>query len=269
MIVIADALALVLSGTSNADLPLIGWDNQVTVSNIAATYEDTDYPALNLANPSTVQLWKSTSTATQYLTVTLGAAQEIGFVGIARHNFGTVGATLTVQADPGTASWEDIAGPQIPGDDAPLMFALDPDNWTGVRLKIENATANPQAAVLSIGAALRMPRGLQPGITPFPLGISREFVNGMAQNGDYLGDIQTRARRSMVASFKAIDADWYRTDMLDFVDAARTPFFFAWRPSSYPLECGYAWCTEDPQPVYSTMGSETIDISLKMEGLAL
>ena len=236
---------------------------------VAATYAATGYPESNLANPSTVQKWKSTGTGTQYLTVTLGAAETINFIGLARHNFGSVGATLTVEADPGTGSWAGIAGPQIPGDDSPLMFCVDDTLATGVRLKIENATDIPECAVLSVGTALRMIKGLQPGHTPLALARTREMVNGAAQNGDYLGDIEIRSRRQGSVTFKALDADWYRTSVADFVEAARTPFFFAWLPASYPLECGYAWCTSDPMPVFGYFRADLCDLTLEMEGLAL
>lgn len=269
MIVIADALALTLIGTTEADYPVIGWDNLVTSSNVAATAEDADYPARNLANPATNQLWKGTGTGTQYLTVTMGAGVPVSFVGIARHNFGTIGATITIQYDPGTGSWATLAGPQIPGDDRPLLFISDETVATGVRVKIENATAIPQAAVLSVGLALRMQRGVQPGVMPFPHGRSREYVNGAAQNGDYLGDIQIRERLNGSMPFKALDADWYRQNVQDFVDVARTPFFVAWMPASYPTECAYAWCTEDPQPGFAYGVPDYLDLTLKMEGLAL
>lgn len=269
MIVIADALAVALIGTTDADLPVFGWDNLVTSGNIAATYENTSYPAVNLANSSTVQLWKSTNTGTQYLTATLGSVQAVNFVGVARHNFADIGAQLTIEGDPGTGSWQTLAGPQIVGDNRPLMFVLADGNWTGVRLKIESATAYPQAAVFSVGQALRMMRGVQPGVMPFPHGRSREYVNGAAQNGDYLGDIQIRERLNGSMLFKALDADWYRTNVQDFIDVARTPFFVAWMPASYPTECAYAWCTEDPQPGFTYGVPDYLDLTLKMEGLAL
>jgi len=43
----------------------------------ASETEATGYPESNLANPSTVQLWKSSTMVTQYLTVTLGSSAPI------------------------------------------------------------------------------------------------------------------------------------------------------------------------------------------------
>jgi hypothetical protein len=38
--------------------------------------------------------------------------------------------------------------------------------------------------------------------------------------------------------------------MLPFTTSGKgTPFFFAWRPASYPRETGYVWLTGDPVPV--------------------
>ena len=269
-IVISDALALTLESATDADYPVICWDNLITSSNVAASEtEATGYPESNLANPSTVQLWKSSTTVTQYLTVTLGAAQTLSYLGAARPNFAAAGATLTVQIDPGTGIWEDVAGPQIPGDDSPLLFVFEETTATGIRLKIENATIAPQAAVLSVGQALRMQRGVQPGGAPFPHGRTRETVNGAAQNGDYLGDITIREHLTAKAMFKALGADWYRNNLMDFAEVAREPFFFAWRPDSYPNECAYCWCVSDPIPEFAYMSGDWVDLTLDMEGLTL
>ncbi len=269
-VVISDALALTLEGATDADYPVLCWDNLITSSNVAASATAaTGYPESNLANPSTNQLWKSSSTATQYLTVTLGAAETLSFLGIARHNFGDAGVALTVQIDRGTGVWAAVVGPQIPGDNSPLLFVFDETTATGIRLKIENATVAPQAAVLSVGQALRMTRGVQPGGAPFPYGRTRETVNGQSQNGDYLGDIAIRSHLANKTLFKAIGADWFRNNLTDFAAVARAPFFFAWRPESYPNECAYCWCASDPIPEFAYMSGDYVDLTLDMEGLTL
>ena len=60
---------------------------------------------------------------------------------------------------------------------------------------------------------------------------------------------------------------WYRTNMVPFVEAGReTPFFFAWRPSSYPLEVGYAWLLNDPQ-MSNQLPNGMVQVELAMGGI--
>src|SRR5882672_3059015 len=79
-----------------ADNPVIGYDNVVSASTITATYEDVSYPITNIANPATHLVWKPTSLATQYITVPIPADHTVQFMGIARHNFGTLQTSLKV-----------------------------------------------------------------------------------------------------------------------------------------------------------------------------
>src|SRR5690606_20831318 len=100
--------------------------------------ELTDFPASNLANPSTTPLqgWRSDSTADQYVTATVSPQVEVDYVGIARHNLGSTQTVVTVEAilaDEG-ADWEVVVEPTTLGDDAPAVFRFAPDFYVGVRL---------------------------------------------------------------------------------------------------------------------------------------
>ncbi|HEY0220024.1 MAG TPA: hypothetical protein VGC26_09720, partial [Afipia sp.] len=61
---------------------------------------------------------------------------------------------------------------------------------------------------------------------------------------------------------------WYRANMDPFLAAAKeTPFFFAWRPNTYPREVGFCWLTDDPMPVPVDTGN-LIGFSLNLSGVA-
>jgi hypothetical protein len=52
-----------------------------------------------------------------------------------------------------------------------------------------------------------------------------------------------------------------------FIIAAKEiPFFFAWRPGSYPTEAGYVWLTDDPEPA-NQLANGMMQISLNVEGV--
>jgi hypothetical protein len=271
MIVFSPALVLTAQQQIDENRPIICYENHVSVSNLVADQEDADYPATNLANPLTTSLWKSGSTSDQYLTVTLSGADEVDYVGIARHNFGSGAVIVSVEAitdEPG-AVWEEVIDEQDLGDDRPALFVFEADHYVGVRLKLQPDAVEPQAAVMYLGRSLRMPKGLQPGHVPMPYARTRETLNGSSMNGEFTGSIVISQRLASSAIFKAIDGAWYRESMQPFVEVCRDPFFFAWRPVAFPSEVAYAWALSDPQPVQNYFRSDLVDISLDLGGLAL
>lgn len=269
MIIISPSLVLSYSALPNENVPIICAGNLVTISNVAADREDADYPATNLANPQTSSLWKSGSTADQYVTITLDGTIETDYLAIARHNLGSGLVVASVEAMTASVSWAEVAGETLLGTNEPAIFLFDADFYTGIRLKLQPGSVEPQAAVVYVGASIQMPKGLQPGHVPLTYARNRTYLNGMAMNGDYLGDVVMTQKRSSAVSFKALDGGWYRDTFDDFVQDSDTPFFFAWRPVAYPREVGFAWATSVPQPVQNYLRPDLIDISIQMDGLAL
>jgi hypothetical protein len=247
MIVISSSLTL--SAGFTADHPIIGWDNQITTANIAATASDANYPVTNLANPMTHSYWKGTSTGTQYLTHTTGSANPYSFAGIAGHNFGTGGWTVSVEEDVGSGYTEIVSG-VIPGDDSPLLFRWTSGSFSGLRLKLTGGTVIPRAAVLFMGDLLVVERKVLAPHTPINFGRKIKAVAGVSESGNFLGSIVTGEGRTADIAFQNLTDTWYRQYMDDFVDYAayRNPFFFGWLPQTFPNDIGYGWCANDPRP---------------------
>lgn len=262
--------SVVLSAEAYASLvnPVFLWDNLVTLAGIEADEENPLYPATNLANPQTSSLWKSGSTDDQYLTFTLDIDGEIDAVGIARHNWGTGLILVTIEgitAEPG-ADWEAL-GDFVPGDDTPILAMFEAGYYTGIRLKLEPGSVEPQAAVVYVGKALVMPRSTPVGFVPLPDALVRDTLIGTAENGDFLGDIIVSERLSTNVDFRSLDGDWYRANMRAFVQAG-IPFFYCWSPTYYPDEAGFAKFENVPQGSVSQWRGE-MDVSLRLVGLAL
>lgn len=264
MIVISESLVLAATGAVTADNPVVGWRNLVTTSNLAADFEDTDYPAVNLANPSTAQKWLGQVDASpQYLTVTLSGSDEIDYLAVARHNFGTAQIAVKPQGDDG-GGYADLTSEVLPGDDAPLLFRFDPQSLQAIRLRMAVGTAAPSAAVLYVGKLLVLQRRIYVGHVPIPYGRRTQVTNGRSESGNFLGRIVTGETRETAVSIRNMTPAWYRTEMDPFIAAAQeTPFFFAWRPGAYPDEIGYAHVTNEPQPSNQrSNGMMQIDLQL-------
>jgi hypothetical protein len=277
--VVVSSSLIVLPGDVgyNTDSPIVGYRNIVTTSNITATTEATGHPASYLANPATHLYWASgagSPSSDEYLTVTTGTPDDVDYLAVAAHNFGTAQATLTVEAvaaEPGSpADWIEIVGPMIPADDGPILFRWTPTSYYGVRLKISASgvnTVTPQCAVLYVGSLLMLQRRIYVGHSPINYHRRSSIANHRSVNGAFLGRIVLSERNLTTVTMTHLTPDWFRASLWPFIQSAvETPFFFAWRPGTYPLEVGYAWLTDDPAP-NNAMSNGMMSISLNVEGV--
>jgi sugar lactone lactonase YvrE len=86
--------------------PLILWDSIIDIGNVSADSESETFPAINVANESTGQFWRSESINQQYFYVENLNIENADCIGIARHNFGSANIAYQLQGtnedfDPG------------------------------------------------------------------------------------------------------------------------------------------------------------------------
>lgn len=277
MLVISQNLVLTAAEDVLPDgTPIILYDNKVTSANVTADSEDSDYPAVNLANPATNQEWRGASDSplpsTVLIDVDINSVDLVDAVGIARHNFGSAGIAVTIlQVVPDSPGDEAIlAGPQVPPDDEPLLFQFTATSFVTLRIQLDIDEEAPRAAVLYAGKALITERGFEIDrdfVVP-PMGRKTDAINGRSERGDFLGRIITSQFIETEVSWKHFTASWYRTYFDPFVDAAQqdTPFFLAWSPDDYPYEVAYCWLTDDPTPTTSPVTGR-ITVGLKLGGI--
>lgn len=259
--------------------PMIGYEQLVSSngSNISATTEDPEYPASNVANFSTAQGWKALTPSPavdNYLTVITGTAELVDYLGVAGHNFGTAGCTVSVEGQSYASplpAWVELAS-TTPTDDEPIVFRWTPQQLYAVRLKVTTGSVPAECGILYVGRLLLMPRSLPTGgrFTPFPFGRRVNAVDGFSQGGSYLGRVIISEHEESEIAFEYLDASWYRTYFDPFVEAAVTrPFFLAWDPSNYPGDLGFAWCPPGsiPQAEVDPITGRH-DVTLTMVGVA-
>jgi hypothetical protein len=271
--------ALVLSAPTDPtgpNAPCIGWRNVVAAGGIEADSEAAGYPVTNLANPSTAAQagWRSDSTDEQHITIILPGGGPVDYVGLARHNLGSTGVNLSIEAaDPDNpGDWIEIFEAVVLAGDAPAVLRFDETFATAIRLRmIPVGAVPPRIAVVYAGMLLRLPRGLQPGLVPLAFAAADDVVSGQAESGDYLGRIVTNQSLKTAVSIRYLSYDWFRANMGPFARAARTiPFFFAWAPGDYPDDAGYAWLDGDIRPtVERTATGIVTHVDISMKALAL
>lgn len=236
------------AAAADPDLPAVGWHNVVVASGIVADTEEANYPASNLANPATHLEWRAADDTEQYLTVTTNYVEDIDYVGIAKHNFGTAEIVVSIEGFI-DGVWEEIAEEVMPADDSPLIFRFAAQSLAQVRIRLQPGSSEARAAVVYVGKLLDLERKIYVGHTPMTDGRKSNVANGMSESGNFLGRIVLGEWRDTTVPLSLISPAWFRTYMRPFLAVAKeVPFFFAWRPHTYKNEVGYGWFTDDPKP---------------------
>lgn len=272
MIVISSSLVLAATPGDQSNNPVVGWHNLVTADNLTAGTAATGCPVTNLANPITAPgaRWRANDTTEQAVSVDVNTVEQIDYLAIARHNLGSAGITATVEGSINDgADWSELVSETLLPDDGPAIFRFEPQALTNIRLSLGTGSAAAEIAVMYVGKLLVLQRRMYVGHTPINYGRQSKVLNGKSESGEFLGRIVLSEQLGTSVPLQNLTPAWYRTEMDPFIAAAKeTPFFFAWRPADYPLEVGFAWMTNDPQPS-NQRPNGMMQIQLEMTGVAL
>jgi hypothetical protein len=274
MIIFSQALVIAAATDETIDLnaPAIGWRSVVTTSTIAATDAAAAYPVTNLANISTAALWKAANASgIKYLTITPSPAQQMDYIAVARHNFGSAQIAVTVQGREASGDpWSDLVEEFMPTNNNALILRFEKTTYHSIRLRLAVGNAPAQAAVVYAGLLLTMQRRVYVGHVPVTYGRVSNTVAGESESGNFLGAIEIGGYLETAATFNNLLPDWVRLNLIPFLDACRSgkrPFFWAWRPQDYPSETAFCKLTSNPKPENArTNGMMTC--SLEMRGFA-
>lgn len=269
--VITDSLSG--GGVITGDNPVIGWRTLVQAGSLQSTTAAAGFPVSNLGNPSTDLLWQgvvSIPEQDEYITLGVSTVDDVDYVGIAGHNFGSAQIPvsieyLDVETDPDT--WVELIAPVILPDDGPAIFRFAPQAVADLRIRLQPGDAAPEAAVVYAGKLLVLQRRLYVGHTPINDGRVTTIANGRSESGRFLGRIVLGQMTEGAIEMTNLTPDWCRDNVRPFLrQAQEAPFFFAWRPASYPREVGYCWLTNDPQPK-NQLANGMMQVSLKLAGV--
>lgn len=261
-IVLSDA------ATEDPDAGHIGWHSFIKVDNIAADYAEQFFPITNLANSATNEFWRSVSLNQQYITVNVGLNSGIDYVGFANHNLGSGVIAYRLEGSNDGMAWTAITEDVIPESDAPHVQVFELAIYTAYRIRLTpTATTFPRISCSNIGKMLVLQRRIYVGHTPITMGDDTTVTNNRSETGQFLGRIVRREFLTATVAVKNLSADWVRTYFLDFKEASKTlPFFWAWRPLSYPMEVGYCWLMDDIA-LKNQRANGMMNMSMQMQGI--
>lgn len=274
-LVVSPATNLVLGpaytvGPYGDDNPVVGYDNRITRSNITADISDPDYPASNLGNVSTAEIWRSTDTYDQALEAVFSGTAEMDYLAFAKHNFATAGIDIAVDVATeldidSMPVWFEVVPSTAVATDGPVLVRFTAGDYIAIRLRMSAGDEAPEIGVLYAGKALVLERTIQVGHTPITYGRDTNIVNQVSENGNFLGRIKVGETLETAFDMQIVTPGSYRSDIDPWVEAATTkPFFFAWRPETWPNEVGFCWMTNQPRPVNAfPNGGMSIDFQMR------
>jgi hypothetical protein len=256
MIVFPQALILALAGTA---APLthgrFGYQthtygalpSQVTVSGATA-----DGPADAPLRPETNEYWEPPSLPATWEFLFDGI-QTIDYAGIGGHTLGTNGCSVEAETSLDGTTWDALGTEHTPSDDAPIMFLDEDRDAIRLRLTITGTGAAPRLASIYVGKTLAMSRPIYSGHSPISLSRQTRYQSSVSRGGQFLGQAVQSMGVAGTINFSHLTAAWYRANFDKLVEHARSgrPFFYGWRPETFPNEVVYVWTTGDIAPVNS------------------
>lgn len=244
--------------------PRIGYDNVVTEANVLGSTSLAGFPADSVGNALTYELWKP-SELPATLDIDAGAPVTADYVAFGAHNLAGCRITLSYSTDGSTYS-PAIEGVVVRNKAGMMLFEpvtarywrLDILGWaTSPTLSLDfvnrvyavgdyTEADGTYLGVLYLGRALQMERGIYQGHTPGEFARNDEIRPSVSEGGQWLGRTVVRKGYDTSYSFSNLRADWVRSTLAPFLDAAVTdPFFIAWRPETKADEVLLGW-TQGP-----------------------
>lgn len=229
----------------------IGWqthirDRALGAAAVTVSSEDPDGPRDAPLRPDTAEYWQPSALPATWQ-VDLGASLDFDYVGLARHSIGSSACSLLVETSPDALVWTTFAAALAPADDAPILLLDASRSARHVRLTLSGAGAIPKLAVVYVGQILAMYRPVYAGQVPVPIGRQTSLTQMLTRGGQFLGQSYRRLGvKGTAGPFKNLDPAWVRESFEPFAKNARKyPYFYAWRPQTYPLEVGFVWTDKD------------------------
>lgn len=279
--------SLYIDGSLGADFndnnPIIGYHSVLKPADFNITGATSTRPAINLWSPDTSSAWEGESysgvesTLIQYVNIDNPDSNLVDYIGIAKHNLGTGGYTVTVEVseDLGT-NWLTLKNPTLFNDDRAILIYFDLRTSRSFRIKIEKTSTDIIAPIIShikLGKALVLQRRINAGHTPAALASMVKKTTFGSENGQYLGQVISRSYHKTSCSQENTNASFVRENIVPFIkhingeveieDTAPATFFFAWRPTKYPDEVVYGWTNDQIQPSNTQADFMSFDFSIE------
>lgn len=238
---------------------------------VSSSTETAGYADGNAATVRVDSAWRPTALPANWSTV-LSSATTLSYVGIAAHDLGTQGASITIQTTTdGGSTWDTVTGLSAltPDDDSAILCLFEPVSADGYRVIINSADAVPTIAVIAAGDVMEWPRPCVWTGTPITEGDQISFANNQSETGAWLGRTRVSDGLRFQVQVSNLSEDFRAGDFKAFkayANGENAAFFIALRPGYYPDEVAYAVSSDvvrmsRDQPNRRISGSVTMNLS--------
>jgi hypothetical protein len=250
--------------------PVILYQNRLTTASVAAGGTGGQL----VLSPNTFDRWQGTiaPASSAVITFTLPNNTSLDCLAVGAHNLGTLSGGATLRCEYAVTvggAWVDFAPLQTRngGDTRPVMFIrATPVTVRQIRFRVTSGTGPYFVGVIYAGLKLQMPHPIYGGHSPLPLNATTDYFNNRSESGEWIGRQIRRRGFETSVELPRLKPDWYRANFQPFVDSAKeNPFFFAWRPVSYPDEVGYCWTDGDIRASNIGGGRPELSVTLSLK----
>lgn len=254
-----------LSDDIGPDNGIIGYHSVLTPDGIIASDTVAGRSPSNMWTPDTASVWQGengTVSTTQYVTLINQNNETINYIGVAKHNLGTVGFTYTIQhSTDGGSTWANVSSPKVMATNNAIIDYFDDKISGHFRIRLQKTAATIDAPIIAhvkMGEALVLQRRIHANYEP-PLANYVKKIENVSESGQYLGQIVVRTYKKPGSIEQQNNTpEFVRTYIVPFIrhcngeieaeDTAVSTFFWAWRPTSYPDEVVYCWASNIEMP---------------------
>lgn len=230
-------------------------------------------PAFLALNDSTADRWKSVNSDAHTMVFSIGDA-PVDYIGIAAHK-GLVGKQLTITAITADANGDTIAvvvifGPKMIISEEPIFVLFSEVQSPSTRLVIAiggSENFDLEIGIIRAGKSVFLPRNIYVGHTPITYGRQTNKLIAMSDTSEYLGQRLVSTKKQSSVDMQNIPPLFYRNYLYRqfHLPSETTPFFWAWRPDTYPEEAGFCWLSGDMQ-VSNSLANGFMSLSFSMMG---
>jgi hypothetical protein len=177
--------------------------------------------------------------------VDMGAATSCDMIGIAAHNLGSKGATVTVQSSADNVAFVNrlVITPSNDSTIIGLFPLISARYW---RVEITGGTGRA-IGVLKIGRRLIIPGGVLSGHVGINHANEITLLNNMSIRGHFLGNRLIKIGAETEINFGLLEADFVDGEFSGFekhYNEGRA-FFYAGNPANLPNDIAYCWRPEN------------------------
>lgn len=195
---------------------------------------------------------------------------NIDYYGIAGHNLGTVGATYSWQhLNVDGVTWENITTPRIVSDDRAIIDYTDSIAPYDSRVRLYISIPSGKTVRIShikIGQVLQLYMPIWGGVVPAGMDERVEKISSKSYSGNYLGSVLVSRGSSFSIEQKNNPVSHIRSseiqnffrhaNLLEKIQLGPVEtFFYAWRPTTHPLEVQYCCKVNDFNPPKNDTGT--------------